>query len=207
MSKTLLIATRSSHKLQEIGDILADFSSLRLVNLEEIALPVEALEDGLEEFPTFAKNALAKAQYFAGRSGMLTLADDSGLCVDALGGAPGVRSKRFSGRPDLDGESLDAANNQLLLQRTSDVPDERRTARYVCAAAVVDPKGGEAVFEGTCAGRILQAPVGQSGFGYDPLFFVPEENASFGEMAAKRKNRLSHRARAMRLAASYLLRG
>lgn len=207
VSEAVLIATRSRYKLQEIGDILAEAAAIQIASLEDIALLANPEEDSLEEFPTFVENALAKARYFARRTGMLTLADDSGLCVDALGGTPGVRSKRFSGRSDLDGKRLDAANNQLLLQRMTDVPPGRRTARYVCTVAVVDPKRGEAVFEGMCAGEILQAAVGQSGFGYDPLFFVPEEGATFGEMEAARKNQLSHRARAMRLAAIHLSRG
>ncbi len=207
MSETLLLATRSNHKLGEIADILAECTWLRLLSVGDLALPTSPAEDNLEEFPTFAENSLAKARYFARRTGMLTLADDSGLCVDALGGAPGVHSKRFSARSDLDGAQLDAANNQLLLQRLTEVPPGERTARYVCAAAIVDPNGGEAIFEGTCAGEILQAPVGEGGFGYDPLFFVPEEGATFGEMTAERKNVVSHRACAMRLAASYLRRG
>lgn len=204
MGESLLIATRSAKKLKEIVAILAGFPELRLLDLNDIALPVDPREDGLEVFSTFAENALAKARYFAGGTGMLTLADDSGLCVDALDGAPGVRSKRFSGHTDLDRERLDAANNELLLQRMADVPAPKRTARYVCAAAIAKPDGGEAVFEGTCAGEILQAPVGRRGFGYDPLFYVPEERATFGEIGTDRKNELSHRARAMRLAATYL---
>jgi XTP/dITP diphosphohydrolase len=207
VAEAVLVATRSTHKLREILEILADRPELTLVNLNGIALPAEAEEDNLEVFSTFAENALAKARYFAGRTGMLTLADDSGLCVDALGGAPGVRSKRFSGRADLEGERLDDANNQLLLKRMADVPPERRTASYVCAAAVVHPHGGEAVFEGACAGAILQAPVGSGGFGYDPLFFLPEQGATFGQLPPERKNLLSHRADAMRQAANYLLRG
>jgi XTP/dITP diphosphohydrolase len=187
--------------------MLAEFSGFSLLTLADLPLPASPDEDGLEAFSTFAENALAKARYFAGRTGMLTLADDSGLCVDALAGAPGVRSKRFSGRSDLEGDRLDEANNQLLLQRLTEVPPGERPARYVCAAAIVDPNGGEAIFEGTCAGEILQAPVGEGGFGYDPLFFVPEEGATFGEMTPERKNVVSHRACAMRLAASYLSRG
>ncbi len=207
MKETLLVATRSSHKLREVSDILAEFSGFSLLTLADLILPASPDEDGLEAFSTFAENASAKARYFAGRTGMLTLADDSGLCVDALAGAPGVRSKRFSGRSDLEGARLDGANNQMLLQRLTEVPPGERTARYVCAAAIVDPNGGEAIFEGTCAGEILQAPVGEGGFGYDPLFFVPEEGATFGEMTAERKNVVSHRACAMRLAAGYLSRG
>jgi XTP/dITP diphosphohydrolase len=207
VKETLLVATRSSHKLREVSDILAEFSGFSLLTLADLLLPASPDEDGLEAFSTFAENAHAKARYFAGRTGTLTLADDSGLCVDALAGAPGVRSKRFSGRSDLEGDRLDEANNELLLRRMADVPSGKRTAKYVCAAAIVDPQGREVVFEGSCAGEILPAPVGAKGFGYDPLFYVPEEAKSFGEMTAPRKNVLSHRARAVRLAASYLSRG
>jgi len=207
VKETLLVATRSSHKLREVSDILGEFSGFSLLTLADLLLPASPDEDGLEAFSTFAENALAKARYFAGRTGMLTLADDSGLCVDALAGAPGVRSKRFSGRSDLKGERLDEANNELLLLRMADVPLGKRTAKYVCAAAIVDPQGREVVFEGSCFGEILPAPVGAKGFGYDPLFFVPEEAKSFGEMTSPRKNVLSHRACAVRLAASYLSRG
>lgn len=207
MDELVLIATRSANKLKEIVAILAGFPELKPLDLNDVALPFDSGEDSLEVFPTFAANALAKARYFAGRTGMLTLADDSGLCVDALGGAPGVRSKRFSGRADLDGERLDIANNELLLERMGDVAPGRRMAQYVCAAAIAKPNGIETVFEGTCAGEIVQAPVGRQGFGYDSLFYVPEEGATFGEIGADRKNELSHRARAIRRAASYLTRG
>nr|MDQ3309597.1 non-canonical purine NTP pyrophosphatase [Gemmatimonadota bacterium] len=107
MKETLLVATRSSHKLREVRDILAEFCGFSLLTLADLLLPASPDEDGLEAFSTFAENAFAKARFFAGRTGMLTLADDSGLCVDALAGAPGVRSKRFSGRSDLEGDRLD----------------------------------------------------------------------------------------------------
>lgn len=207
MGKLVLIGTRSAKKLEEIANILAEFDDLELLDLNDLALPVASDESELEGFPTFAENALAKARYFAARTGMLTLADDSGLCVDALGGAPGVRSKRFSGHADLDGKLLDAANNELLLQRLATVPAGNRTAHYICAAAIAEPGGDEAVFEGTCAGEILQSPVGCKGFGYDPLFYLPQERATFGEIASHCKNLLSHRARAMLHAANYLTRG
>jgi XTP/dITP diphosphohydrolase len=148
-------------------------------------------------FETFAENALAKARYFAARTGTLVLADDSGLCVDALGGAPGVRSKRFSGQSHLRGEELDRANNQHLLRSLHDVAELDRTGHYMCAAALVMPGGAEAVFLGSCDGCIVSEPRGSGGFGYDPLFYIPSEQATFGELPASRKHELSHRARAM----------
>jgi XTP/dITP diphosphohydrolase len=197
MSATLLLATRSEDKLREIRRLLADLTGVRVVSLVEAGIEEIPEEDALEEFSTFEENALAKARHFAARSGMHTLADDSGLCVDALGGDPGVRSKRFSGRPDLRGRDLDLANNALLLERLHGVPEDRRSARYVCAVALVVPGGLERVHTGNCSGRILPAPRGAGGFGYDPLFFLPDENATFGELPPEAKNRLSHRARAV----------
>lgn len=204
---TLLVATRSPDKLREIRQILGAPGDLRVRGLAEVGIAESAEEEGLEAFATFEENALAKARYFARRSGLLTLADDSGLCVDALDGAPGVHSKRFSGRHELRGAELDRANNQLLLARLLDVPLARRTARYVCAVALVDPRDEEVVHRATCEGLILPEPRGSGGFGYDPLFFLPSENATFGELSPERKNELSHRAKAVRMARESLLRG
>jgi XTP/dITP diphosphohydrolase len=197
LSRPLLVATRSAHKLGEIREILARHGGPDVMDLEEARVVYEPAEESIEVHDTFAANARAKARYFAARSGMRTLADDSGLCVDALGGTPGVRSKRFSVREDLEGAALDSANNELLLERLRDVPMEQRGAHYVCVAVVADPVGGEALFEGRCDGLILEAPRGSGGFGYDPLFYVPAEEASFGELEPDRKNRVSHRAKAM----------
>ena len=202
----LVVATRSAHKLREIREILGDISGYRLVDLNEAGLPETSAEEGIEIFETFAENALAKARYFAKLTDSPVLADDSGLCVTALDGAPGVRSKRFSGRADLRGEALDEANNAHLLLLLRDVPESERSARYVCAAALVLGKGAEAVFLGGCDGQILMEPRGTGGFGYDPLFFIPSERATFGELPAARKHQLSHRARAMEQVAAALRR-
>ncbi len=207
MSKPLLlIATRSAHKLREIRQMLADLHDREILGLDDVGLPEEPVENELERFDTFEANTLAKARYFAERTQSTVLADDSGLCVDALDGAPGVRSKRFSGRTDLRGAELDQANNSLLLQLLADRPMEERTARYVCVIAVVDPAGREEVFRGTCEGIILPASRGSGGFGYDPLFYLPEEQVTFGELPPERKNELSHRGRALRAAREALLR-
>ena len=202
----VLAATRSADKLREIRQILVPYPGLEVIDLHEAGIPESEDEEAVEAFDSFEENAFAKARYFAARSALPVLADDSGLCVDALGGAPGVRSKRFSGRTDLRGAELDAANNSLLLDRLRGVPDEDRTGRYVCAAALVLPGGAERVSIGTCEGVILDAPRGSGGFGYDPLFFVPEAAATFGELPPGDKDRLSHRGSAVRAAGEWLAR-
>lgn len=200
----LVVATRSRHKLREIEEILSGIDGMYLLDLDAAGVAASPAEEEIEAFDTFEENALAKARYFAARTGRLVLADDSGLCVDALGGAPGVRSKRFSGRSDLEGEALDQANNELLLRLLQDVPVARRAAQYVCVVALVDPQGREAAFRGTCQGIILPEPRGRGGFGYDPLFFLPAQRATFGEISALEKNRVSHRSEAVRAAAIQL---
>jgi len=203
----LLVATRSDHKLREIRQILSCFPGLEVVDLRDEGIPETSDEEGIEIFETFQENALAKARYFASRSELPVLADDSGLCVDALGGAPGVRSKRFSGRSDLRGARLDEANNALLLERMEGVSDPERTARYVCAAALVLPDGAEHVSRGECEGVILRELRGEGGFGYDPLFLLPGEGETFGQLAPERKDLLSHRGTAVRAALEWLVRG
>lgn len=197
-STRLLVATRSAHKLREIREILQGATRFDLIDLDAAGIPPTDEEEGIEAFDTFRENALAKARYFANRANMPTLADDSGIVVNALGGAPGVRSKRFAGRADLSGQALDDANNTLLLERLSALSDEQRAAHYVCVAALALPHGRTASALGTCSGIILHAPAGDGGFGYDPLFFVPSENATFAQLASHVKHRSSHRARALR---------
>ncbi|HET9985663.1 MAG TPA: non-canonical purine NTP pyrophosphatase [Longimicrobiales bacterium] len=199
-----VLATRSTDKLREVREILAPLPGLELLGLDEVGIAASPLEDGIEAFDSFRENALAKARFFAARTGLPTLADDSGLVVPALGGAPGVFSKRFSGRDDLAGAQLDEANNRLLLERLRDVPPDRRDAFYVCAAAAAFPDGGVAVALGTTSGRIAAAPDGVGGFGYDPLFFVPALGVTLGRVAPDVKHRLSHRGRAFRALATRL---
>jgi XTP/dITP diphosphohydrolase len=201
---TLLLATRSHHKAEEIGRILEPLD-LRVETLADIGAVEHPEEDGIEVYETFRENAVAKARYFADRLGRPALADDSGLRVDALGGEPGVRTKRFSGREDLSGQALDDANNALLIEKLEGMPDERRGAHYVCCAAVAWPDGRRHLSAiGTVGGRIARELRGDAGFGYDPLFFVPDLNARFAEVAADVKNRMSHRARAFRALAAAL---
>lgn len=200
---SLLLATRSAHKAREIGQILEPLN-LGIVTLGDLGVEPAGEEDALEVHDTFQANAVAKAMYFATKLGRLTLADDSGLRVDALGGEPGVHTKRFSGRTDLDGQALDDANNALLLDRLRDVPEDERGARYVCCAALAWPDGRTITSTGTVRGWITTAPEGAGGFGYDPLFHCPELGARFAEVPAQDKNAVSHRSRAFRAMAAAL---
>jgi len=190
----VLLATRSAGKLREIAPLLAE-AGWSSVDLDAAGIAESPAEDLLESAATFEENALAKARYFAARSGLPVLADDSGLMCDALGGAPGVYSKRWSARPDLSGDALDAANNAHLLAMLRGAATRR--ARYVCAAAWVDG-ARELVAVGETAGSILKAAEGAGGFGYDPLFFSEELVASFGLVSRAEKSRVSHRGRAIR---------
>jgi XTP/dITP diphosphohydrolase len=195
---TLLLATRSGDKLREIRQILAPAFRGRIITLDEAGIAESADEAGVEAFDTFLANAHAKADYFLRRSGLPTLADDSGICVDALGGAPGVRSKRFAADAGSAEGDADAANNQRLLRDLDGVTWSRRTAHYTCAAVLHLPDGRRVASVGTCTGIILDEFRGSGGFGYDPLFLDPDTGLSFAELDAAAKNRKSHRARAFR---------
>jgi len=198
-ARRVLLATRSMGKRREIEPMLC---AQGWVVLDLAAAGCDERpedEERLEGASTFAANALAKARHFHARSGLPTVADDSGLACDALDGAPGVRSKRWSARPDLTGRSLDEANNALLLRALAEAARRgaaSRVARYVCAAAYVDGVRAE-VAQGETAGRILDGPAGTEGFGYDPLFWSDELQASFGFVSREEKARVSHRARAI----------
>ena len=190
----VLVATRNEGKRRELVALLAPLGS-EVVSLATVGLPETAAEEEIEAYETFEENALAKARYFHRLSGLPVVADDSGLAVDALGGAPGVRSRRWSGRSDLSGPALDRANNQLLVERLRGVAD--RGARFVCAAAFVDGDR-EIVRRGETSGRIVDEPRGASGFGYDPHFLSTDLGRTFGEATAEAKAQVSHRARALR---------
>jgi XTP/dITP diphosphohydrolase len=196
MSATaLLIATRSQGKLREIKPMFAA-AGLTLVSLDELGIDESDEENDLEPFATFEENALSKARYFYEVSGGIpTLADDSGLEVDALGGRPGVKSKRWSGRTDLRGEALDRANNEALVNALAGVAT--RAARYVCVAAFVSV-GDEITARGESAGTITEEPRGAGGFGYDPYFLSDDLGRTFGETTPDEKQRVSHRGRAFR---------
>lgn len=192
----LLLATTNPHKIQEFRAILADLP-YALVSPGEIGLALDVEETGT----TFAENAALKAKAFAGASGLLALADDSGLEIDALGGEPGIYSARWAG-PDV----TYPERFRILNARLADTPNEQRTARYRCAIAIAEPgaSGTVRVVEGTLEGRIASEPAGSGGFGYDPIFYVPEAGRTVGEMTAEEKHRISHRARAAALARGVL---
>ncbi len=189
----ILVATRNRGKLRELLPLL-EADGWEPVDLSAAGIVEAPAEDAIESHATFEANALAKARHFFAISGLPALADDSGLCVDALGGEPGVRSKRWSGRADLSGRALDEANNAKLLAslRSCDV----RGAGYVCAAAYVDADD-EIVRRGETRGVVLEAPRGSGGFGYDPYFLSDELGATFAEVSRDEKARVSHRARAV----------
>jgi XTP/dITP diphosphohydrolase len=191
----VLLATRSKGKMRELRPLFAAVG-VAVIDLEAAGIGEELEEADLERFATFEENALAKARYFHLRAGGVpTVADDSGLEVVALGGAPGVRSKRWSGRTDLSGQALDDANNARLLAALH--PHADRRARYVCAAAFVEA-GTELVRRGETTGRIVPVPRGEGGFGYDPYFESDELGKTFGEATLEEKERVSHRGRAFR---------
>lgn len=191
---TLLLATRSAGKLRELKGILAE-AGLSGISLVEAGIAESPDEEGIECHQTFEDNALAKARYFNRLSGMPALADDSGLRVEALDGAPGVWSKRFSGRRDLGGQELDDANNAKLMSELSG--QANRSASYACAAAYVDGER-EIVAMGETFGRIVDTPSGDEGFGYDPYFFSTELGKTFGDVGVAEKQAVSHRGRAFR---------
>ncbi|MGI8617625.1 MAG: non-canonical purine NTP pyrophosphatase [Gemmatimonadaceae bacterium] len=199
--RVLLLATRSEDKVREIVPLLRHLS-VRIIGLAEAGVPVTPAEDSIERFDTFEENAAAKARYFFLASGGLpTVADDSGLVVDALGGAPGVRSKRWSDRPHLDGKALDEANNRHLLGALGGATDRR--ARYVCVAAFADARTTVAV-RGETEGEITTGARGSAGFGYDPYFLSDDLACTFGEAEPADKSRVSHRGRAFRKLAEEL---
>ena len=189
----LLLCTHNAHKTKElkalIGDdpVLAD--KVEVFSLSDIGFHDESVEDGT----TFEEHALIKAKVGASL-GYITVADDSGIEVDALGGAPGVYSARFAGDP-----CDDNANNELLLQKLENTKKEDRTARYVSVIACVFPNGKEFTVRGTCEGEVLTEYRGTGGFGYDPLFLVYDLNKTFAQATAEEKNAVSHRGKAMRL--------
>ncbi|MFC7383439.1 RdgB/HAM1 family non-canonical purine NTP pyrophosphatase [Sphaerisporangium rhizosphaerae] len=188
--RTVVLATRNEGKIVELRRILADADEkIELIGLERFPEIGEIAETGL----TFAENALIKAHAVASASGLPAIADDSGLCVDALNGMPGVFSARWSGS-----HGDDAANLRLLLAQVSDVPDGRRGAHFACAAALALPGGDERVVEGTLAGTLIRSPRGSNGFGYDPIFVPDGEQRTTAELSPADKDAVSHRGRAFR---------
>ena len=196
MSRTYLVATRNAHKLQEIQDLLKGLE-IQVLSLTDAGITRQPAEDSLEVFGSFEGNSLAKARYYRIRSDLPTIADDSGLCVDALDVAPGIHSRRFA-PPEVRGDDdEDSANNRWLLDRLRGVPEERRGAHYRCALALVD-EHRTLLVHGSVHGRIGFAPLGSNGFGYDPLFVVHGGDSTFGELSPEVKAERSHRADAIR---------
>ncbi len=186
MTTRLLIATLNRNKLNEYRELLAGLP-FELVTLDDVGIREDVEENGT----TFAENARIKANEYSRQSGLLTLADDSGLEVDALGGEPGVRSKRYAGE-----NASDADRIVYLLDKLRDVPRGNRRARFRCAIAIAGPRGKVLEADGTCEGEIIFEPRGTHGFGYDPIFYFPDLGATLAELPMEKKNQVSHRARA-----------
>ncbi|MCC6319096.1 MAG: non-canonical purine NTP pyrophosphatase [Gemmatimonadaceae bacterium] len=193
--KEVVLATRSVGKVRELGPLFEEFG-IRTLGLHDVGVAVAPEEDAIEVFETFEANALAKARYFFARAGgRAVVADDSGIEVTALSGQPGVHSRRWGWREGLEGDALDAANNARLQQALRGKSD--RSARYVCVAAWLDG-AAEACARGEAPGRVLEAPRGSGGFGYDPYFWSDEVQGTFAEVSREAKATVSHRGRAIR---------
>ena len=184
----IIFATANEGKMREIREIFKD-APYSVVSMKEAGITADIVEDGT----TFEENALIKARAVAGVSGAVAMADDSGLEVDFLDKAPGVYSARFLGE-----DTSYEIKNQYILDKLKDVPDEGRTARFVCAIAVAFPDGRTAVRTAAIEGRIAYEPAGENGFGYDPIFYLPERGCTSGELLPEEKNAISHRGIAIR---------
>ena len=184
----IVLASNNAHKLQELRAILTTLG-MEVVAQREMGITVEPNENGT----TFEENSYIKAKTIMDCCGLPTIADDSGLMVDALDGAPGVYSARFGGeRCKSDRDRL-----EYLLELMQEVPEERRTAKFVSVITLLTPDGRKIVARGECPGTILREPKGENGFGYDPVFYVAEAGCTFAQLPAEQKNRISHRARAL----------
>ena len=185
--KRVLFATKNKGKIKEANEILQDFG-YEVVAMQEAGIDLDIVEDG----KTFEENALKKAVEIMKVSGEIAIADDSGLCVDALDGAPGIFSSRFAGE-----NSTDEERNNKLLEMMKDIPAEKRGAKFVCVMAVAFPDGTGFTVRGECEGEILNEPRGSNGFGYDPLFYVAQHGMTTAEMDPSLKHSISHRGKAM----------
>ena len=186
--KTFVLASKNAHKAQEIKAILGDDYQI-LTQTDAGVGDVDVVEDGT----TFEENAAKKAETIMKLTGKPTIADDSGLCVDYLGGAPGIYTARYAGE-----NATDAENIGKLLAALDGVPEEQRGARFVCVIAVAIPGEKTKLFRGECPGRITEEPKGEDGFGYDPVFYYQEDGMTLAEMEPERKNAISHRSNALR---------
>jgi len=189
--------------MREIRRILDEVAGLEVLSLDDAGIDHAPEEERLEPYPSFEENALSKARHFHELSGLATVADDSGIQVDALGGAPGVRSKRFASDSgvapaDLEGRDLDDANNRHLVSSLRDVDPADRTARYVCVAVLLDEGRPALTLRGEAPGVIVDEAHGSAGFGYDPHMYDPALGKTFAEMTPREKDRRSHRGHAFR---------
>ena len=200
-SHRLVLATRNQGKIEELRRILADLNSDQQDSIELLGTEEFGLDDVEETGDTFAANALIKARAVAEATGLPAIADDSGLCVDALNGMPGIYSARWAGA-----HGNDLANLELLLAQLSHVPDERRGAHFACAAALVIPGGVEIVEEGRIFGEVILQPRGTGGFGYDPIFLPSGHILTLAEIGAAEKDAISHRGVAFRALSQHLAR-
>ncbi len=187
----LVLATRNLGKVRELGEMLSDQRKVEILSLRDFPDAPQIVEDG----ETYQENAIKKATQIVEHTGYLTLGDDSGLEVDALNGAPGVHSARYAGE-----NASDAQRIEKLLDALKDVPNDQRTARFKCAMAIAEPKGQSKVVVGVCEGKIIRESRGVHGFGYDPVFVPAGYDRTFAELGDEVKNRISHRAKALRMA-------
>jgi len=192
MNRTILVATTNPGKIAELRSMLG--GNVEYVGLPDFPEVLEIKEDGA----TFAENARKKALGYAEATGLWTIADDSGLVIDALGGEPGVRSARFSGAKEKDRTLLDHRNMARVLKLLEGVPEHKRTARFVCRLCLAAPGKVLAETEGRLEGVIAEKQIGENGFGYDPIFFVPHLNKTVAQLSRDQKNAISHRGNAIR---------
>lgn len=195
MKAKIIFATKNKDKMKEVREILAD-KEYEILSMEEAGISTDVVEDGT----TFEENALIKSRTIRDYvKDAIVLSDDSGLEIDYLNGAPGIYSARFEGE-----KTPYSIKNQIILNKLEGVPDEDRTARFVCAVAAAFPDGTDQVVRGTIEGMIGYESAGDNGFGYDPIFFVPEYRCTTAEMTAEQKNEISHRGKALRMISKYL---
>ncbi len=184
----LVIATKNKNKISEIKEKFSDFPGLQIISLTDFSDLPDVSEDGV----TFEENALKKARAYSAFTELTVLSDDSGLEIDALNREPGVRSARYAGD-----DTSDDKNMNLALKKLANVPDSKRSARFVCVIAVVQPGGREYTAKGICEGMISREKRGKNGFGYDPIFYMPELGKTMAELSILEKNKISHRALAL----------
>ncbi len=196
MTKTMIAATGNLHKMQEIGEILKG-SGITLITMKDAGIDIDIVEDG----KTFEENALIKARAVAKASGKMSIADDSGLVVDAMDGEPGIHSARWMGHDtpyEIKNNEIIRLVNEACGKEQGDIPGPKRSARFVCAVAVAWPDGRERTATGVMEGRIHTHISGENGFGYDPIFFLPEYGMTSAQISAGEKNKISHRGKAFR---------